>query len=341
MSTSMSCKLFILLIFVARFSAAQAPEPDGGGIDKGNVPLSWPASGPKCMEIPDWQVHEYNPNLYIIRQSGCLDYEKPFLYLLFGRDRGLLLDTGSRNFPTAEMLQNVSGKWLKRNQRSSIEILVVHTHAHSDHVAGDQGLKNLKSASISIRLIPATVEADKDLFGIANWPEQIGSVDLGDRVLDAIPIPGHSTTSIALYDRRTALLFTGDSLYPGRLYVSDWGAFVASTRRLVEFTKGKLVAGVLGNHIEQTRTAYLDYPVGTIFQPNEHALALSRGDLLELMDSLSSLPKPKRLALRDFSIWPSTTDPETRERETQRFKAHEKEQRDQMWDQPLEQKLQP
>ena len=44
--------------------------------------------------------------------------------------------------------------------------------------------------------------------------------------------------SIALYDRRTGLLLTGDTLYPGRLYVRDGPAFAASIQRLVAFTRG-------------------------------------------------------------------------------------------------------
>jgi len=36
------------------------------------------------MEVPDWQVHEYNADFYIIRESGCTHYEKPFIYLIFG-----------------------------------------------------------------------------------------------------------------------------------------------------------------------------------------------------------------------------------------------------------------
>lgn len=312
----------------------QAPEPDGGGIEPGVMPLTWPASGPKCMEVPAWRVHEYNPNLYIIRQSGCLDYEKPFLYLLFGKDRGLLLDTGSRNFPADLMLQTVVGNWLERNKRSNIQILVVHSHGHSDHTAGDALLRKMQSASISVRLVPATVEATKDLYGITNWPEQTGHVDLGGRVLDAIAIPGHSSTSVALYDRQTGILFTGDSLYPGRLYVSDWNAFVESTRRLVSFTGGKLISHILGCHIEETQAAYLDYPVGTIYQPNEHSLALSRGNLLELMDALTSLQKPARMAMRDFSIWPSVTASEERSKAEAAFKANEKEQLENMWNQP-------
>jgi hydroxyacylglutathione hydrolase len=43
-----------------------------------------------------WQIHSYNDNTYILRQSGFTDFEKPFLYLLFGDNRAFLFDTGSR-----------------------------------------------------------------------------------------------------------------------------------------------------------------------------------------------------------------------------------------------------
>jgi glyoxylase-like metal-dependent hydrolase (beta-lactamase superfamily II) len=163
----------------------------------------------------------------------------------------------------------------------------------------------------------------------------IGKIDLGDRLIDAIPIPGHSPTSIALYDRQTAVLFTGDSLYPGRLYVNNWDDFIASTRRLVDFTKGKLVTHILGCHIEETQTAYLDYPVGTIYQPHEHALGLSRGDLLALLEAVTSMPRPARLALADFSVWPKTNDPDIQKAEAAAYKAHVKDETDHMWNQPL------
>jgi hypothetical protein len=59
-------------------SQGQAAQPDGGGIRQGRLPLTWNTGGPKCMEMPEWQVHEYNPDLFILRQSGCTDYESPF-----------------------------------------------------------------------------------------------------------------------------------------------------------------------------------------------------------------------------------------------------------------------
>src|SRR5260370_29308069 len=69
----------------------QAPQPDGGGIRPGSLPAAWNTGGPKCMEMPEWQLQEYNPDLYFLRQSACTDYKKPFVFLFFGPDPPLLL----------------------------------------------------------------------------------------------------------------------------------------------------------------------------------------------------------------------------------------------------------
>ena len=74
----------------------QSPgRPTSASLEPGVLPRAWNTSGPKCMEMPAFQVHEYNPNFFILRQSGCIHYEKPFLYLIFGRDKALLEDTGA------------------------------------------------------------------------------------------------------------------------------------------------------------------------------------------------------------------------------------------------------
>jgi glyoxylase-like metal-dependent hydrolase (beta-lactamase superfamily II) len=280
---------------------AQAPQPDGAGVRRGTLPTSWKASGPTCEGIPDWQVHEYNSDFYILRESGCTNYEKPFLYLIFGKDRVLLEDTGAGKPETAKIVDEVIAKWLKANNRTSIPLVVTHSHSHGDHVAGDAQFKDRANTTY----IPLTVEATQKAFHIATWPTDFGEIDLGDRVLDVIPIPGHDKLSIAFYDRQTGVLLTGDSLYPGRLYVSDFPEFVKSTQRLVDFTRGKIVTHLLGTHIEQANTPYLDYPVRTVYQPDEHPLALTRGTLLELNEALLSMhDKPVRYALRDITIWP-------------------------------------
>jgi hydroxyacylglutathione hydrolase len=334
---AISILLFTALTVVCfmQFAGAQLPQPDGGNIRAGVLPRQWMTGGPKCMESPEWQVHEYNRDLYILRQSGCTDYEKPFLYLLFGDDRALLLDTGSRNGNLVPTLERVVKNWLQRNNRESIPLVVVHSHSHSDHVAGDAAVQALHDAAVPIAFVPAEVEATKRFCKISNWPDEIGQVDLGNRRIDVIPIPGHDTVSIALYDRQTAILFAGDSLYPGRLYVHDLADFQKSTERMIHFTAGKVVAHILGNHIEETRTPYLDYPVGTMYQPNEHELSLSRGALLELEEALLSLHgKPARLSLRDFSIWPVGPSYDMSNSTQAVFDKTQKEQHDHMWDQP-------
>ncbi len=95
----------------------QAPQPDGGGIRPGSLPAAWNTGGPKCMEMPEWQLQEYNPDLYFLRQSGCTDYEKPFVFLFFGAERALLLDTGSRRGNIAPQIQLIVHRWLLRLYR--------------------------------------------------------------------------------------------------------------------------------------------------------------------------------------------------------------------------------
>jgi len=293
----------ILLAHLAHGGAGQAPQPNGAGVRTGILPRSWLTGGPKCIELPEFQIHEYNEDFYILRQSGCSNYEKPFLYLLFGRDKVLLLDTGAGKADVARAVKHVIDGWLARNRLASIPLIVAHTHAHGDHTAGDAQLRVLPNTT----LVAPNLQAVQTFFGFRNWPEDIITFDLGNRVLDVIPIPGHEPTSIAIYDRQTGVLFTGDSLYPGRLYVRDAAEYTRSIKRLVEFTNNKIVTHILGNHIENTRTPYLDYPVGTVYQSDEHVLELGRGELLELNDALQRMNgKLERMAMREFTIWPVT-----------------------------------
>ena len=63
-------------------------------------------------------------------------------------------------------------------------------------------------------MIGKTVAAVSQAFGIASWPTDPGSYELGDRALDVIAIPGHETTHLAIYDRKTGLLLSGGSPAP-------------------------------------------------------------------------------------------------------------------------------
>lgn len=250
------------------------------------------------MEMQEYYIHEYNPTFYILRQSGCTDYEKPFVYLIFGNDKAMLWDTGSRNSRIREAVDRLIGRWLVENKRTSIPLVVVHSHKHGDHIAGDSQFADRPDTT----LVKPDLASVKAFFGFQNWPDEIRTFDLGSRPMDVFGIPGHTDDSIALYDRRTGILLTGDTVYPGRLYVSDFESFKASIHRLAAFTADHPIAHVLGNHIEQTTTPFVDYVVRTKYQPEEHELALSTGHILELDRALQSMKEPKTVLLRDMTI---------------------------------------
>ena len=139
---------WLRLLLPCRRIEAQAPQPNGGGVQTGALPRSWQPSGPQCPAKPQFQVHEYNQDLYILRESGCSNYEKPFLYLLYGNDKALLLDTGAGQTDVAHVVKEQLEQWLRRNNRQTVSLIVAHTHGHSDHVSGDEQLKGLPYTTV-------------------------------------------------------------------------------------------------------------------------------------------------------------------------------------------------
>lgn len=275
-------------------------------IEFGTFPDTW-INGTNCGTEPNFQVHAYNPDFYIVRQSVCTNYEAPFLYLIFGTQKAILFDTGAGNVQVGAKIREIRDAWLAAHGLSSIQLIVAHLHAHGDHVAGDSQFAGQPNTTV----VGTSLTSVRNFFGITTWPTQIVSYDLGGRVIDIIPIPGHHTTHIAAYDRRTGLLLTGDSLYPGRLYVNgatsqgNWNIYKTSMQRLVNFTAMRPSAWVLGTHIEMSTTPFDDYPIGALSHPNEHVLQLTRGHLLELHNSLQLLPTPQVQVHADFIISPS------------------------------------
>jgi len=252
---------------------------------------------------PPIQVVQYNSHTWILRQNKCTNYEAPFMYLFFGNDKALLMDTGATEeddiFPLYETVKEIINDWSEKN--GEVELIVAHTHKHGDHYAGDGQFKGKPNTTV----IGHEVEHVQDFFKIKNWPQEIVDYDLGNRMMKIIPIPGHQESSIAVYDTSTKILLTGDTFYPGRLYIKDWNAFRVSIERLVKFTDSNEVSTLLGNHIEMTQTAGVDYPMGTNYQPKEHQLPLSVLTLKELSSALTNLGDTPTIEVHNsFIIFP-------------------------------------
>jgi hydroxyacylglutathione hydrolase len=239
--------------------------------------VHWNEGSEDCVKNPQppIQVHRYNAQTFILRESLCATYEAPFIYLLVGKAKALLVDTGAvGDAKTMPLAQTVIS--LLENAGSRLPLMVVHTHGHLDHRSGDDQFRNLPD----VEIVPTDLESVKSHLGVADWPNGIGQIDLGDRVIDVIPTPGHYRSHVAYYDRQTGLFFSGDFLLPGRLLIEDTDADLASARRVSEFVEQRPVTYVLGAHIELDESGKIFF--GTRYHPNERPLQLTKQDLLAL-----------------------------------------------------------
>ena len=295
-------KYFLFPIVIASFMSCQVFHKSSTNLNK----IAWIHGTKNCKENtdPPIQIVKFNFNTFILRQNKCINYEAPFLFLFLGYKKALLMDTGAtedeNQFPLYQTVRTLVSQWEKRIN-SEVELIVAHTHAHNDHTAGDIQFKN-KANTIVVGLKEDDV---KSFFKIKNWPLENSRIDLGKRVIEIIPIPGHQTASIAVYDNETKVLLSGDSFYPGRLYIKDWQAFKLSTQRLTDFTNNHKISNILGNHIEMTKNPGIDYPTGTTYQPDEHILPLKVKDLHILNNALERLGENPKYEIHDnFIIYP-------------------------------------
>jgi glyoxylase-like metal-dependent hydrolase (beta-lactamase superfamily II) len=257
---------------------------------------------------PDIQVYWYDDDTVILRQNMAIDYEAPFMFLLFGRDRAVLLDTGATTssdfFPLRAVVDELIDSWITRDGRAEFhdyELLVLHTHSHGDHVAGDHQFAGRPATF----LVPAERNTAWDYLGFAGEPDAVTTVDLGRRTLDVLATPGHQDSAVTFYDRMTGILFTGDTIYRGRLYIVDWQAFTLSIDRLIAFCESHPVTHVLGCHIEMTSSPGVDYPVLTTFQPDEPPLEMTVEHLRKVQAALRDAgPEPVRYVCDEFILWP-------------------------------------
>jgi glyoxylase-like metal-dependent hydrolase (beta-lactamase superfamily II) len=259
--------LICAALLVSPFAAA--------GIAPGSLDVRWNEGAQDCAKNPQppLQAHQYDAGTYILRESPCATSEAPFMYLLAGANRALLIDTGNVADPDQMPLARTVMGLLPKG----MPLLVVHTHGHLDHRAGDPQLARLPD----VQVIGTDLDHVKAFFGFDRWPDGIAQVDLGGRIVDVIPTPGHYPSHVTYYDRDAALFFTGDFFLPGRLLLDDVDADIASARRVADFIKDRPVSHVLGAHVELDAQGEL-YPFYSNYRPGQHVLQLGKSDLLAL-----------------------------------------------------------
>ncbi|HKD52208.1 MAG TPA: MBL fold metallo-hydrolase [Candidatus Acidoferrum sp.] len=261
------------------------PSPARSQLVPGSMDVHWNEGASDCSKssAPPLQVHQYNPQTFILRENLCMTYEGPFMYLLVGSTKALLVDTGDVADPNQVPLANTVLHLLSTDRSRKIPLLVVHTHRHQDHRAGDSQFMQLSD----VQVVGFDIDSVRHYYNFTNWPNGLAQIDLGDRTVDVIPTPGHNETEVSFYDRNTGLLFTGDFLMPARLLIDDTSADLASAERVAAFAKDRPISFVLGGHIELNSAG--DFFSGeSQFHPQEHVLQMTKDDVLALPAAVRS-----------------------------------------------------
>ena len=188
------------------------------------------------MPEPWFQTEQINDDLYLITEARYSPAMRANIWLIKGRDAYAMIDTGLGVSRLKLYLAEVIDKPLK----------VIASHVHFDHSGSchefdEVFIHNNELAALregdqqQIMSAPQYgwidlndfTELPYEGFGADNYvvqacPQAQGIkhgdvIDLGDKALEVMHLPGHSSGSVGLLDRKGARLFSRDVVYDGEL----------------------------------------------------------------------------------------------------------------------------
>ncbi len=198
-----------------------------------------------------YRVERCADDVTLIEEPHIKPFYRCNMWHIRGRERDLLLDSGLGRFSLRKHVSLVCEK----------PIVCVASHTHFDHIGCHHEFsdRRVHAAEADILARPdrartlAEKYANEQMFD--HLPEgwnsadyevppapatallQEGDVlDLGDRAFEVIHTPGHSPGGIALWERKTGILLSGDIVYDGPLILDTYHAnlsdYDASMERL-------------------------------------------------------------------------------------------------------------
>jgi len=210
-----------------------------------------------------FEVYAVAPGVFAIYEPH--QSQETIGYLITGQRQALLFDTGMGIGDVKKVTSDLT----------KLPIVVLNSHTHHDHVGGNwqfdtiygmdtdftranaRGSREAAQAEVAPSEICGDLPKGFDKQAYATKPWKIAAykhdgdrLDLGGRVLEIVATPGHTPDSVSLLDREHGLLFTGDTYYPGEIWlhdpITDLAAYGASIRRLAALTPQLKI--VLGAH---------------------------------------------------------------------------------------------
>ncbi len=145
-------------------------------------------------------------------------------FLFCGSKKAALIDSGMNTPDAGKMAEELT----------DLPMILINTHADPDHISGN-------GAFDEACMNPAEEGNYREHGGKgAIKPVKEGDViDLGDRPLRIIDIPGHTPGSIAILDEKYRVLVSGDSVEDGNVFMfgprRDIDKYIESLKHLSEY----------------------------------------------------------------------------------------------------------
>ncbi len=136
----------------------------------------------------------------------AIDQEMVRSFLIVGAQRAMLLDTGAEECDILGLIRSVT----------QLPLVVLHTHGDGDHTANDSKFTDIYAHPDDFPIIR---RFRPDLKAHLHPITGASSFDLGGRILQVIETPGHTPGSICLLDRGNRILFSGDTLSYGPVFL--------------------------------------------------------------------------------------------------------------------------
>lgn len=127
-------------------------------------------------------------------------------FLLEGEEKAVLIDSGVNCPNASDIAKDLTSK----------PLILLNTHGDGDHTSGTDGFTHIHIHPLDY------VECDvKNRYPNTSMvPLNDGDIiDLGERPLKIIHIPGHTKGSVAILDIAKRVLYAGDSVQKGHIYM--------------------------------------------------------------------------------------------------------------------------
>lgn len=188
------------------------------------------SESPKITKFTEswYNVEEINSQTWIMQEGRSP--QGNVSYLVSGSERAIMFDAGTgENFG-----QDGSRILYKIKETTDLPVTLLLSHFHFDHNQNIAEFENVAFPDLDF-LRQSVDESNvyqfskEDLFvGTSPASVQVGEwlpletdIDLGDRLIQLVNLPGHTDESVIIIDHENKLAFLGDFLYSGEIYVFD------------------------------------------------------------------------------------------------------------------------